>query len=116
MTDLKQFRENSIKRSLCEGYTDKWSEHKTKRELFELACDSNAVSYMAQSISEGWGLSPQYISEKFKPFINNSIRKVCQIDFESGKLLNIFDSLEMASKQVNTASSNTIPPSTPCQR
>ena len=54
MTDLKQFRENSIKRSLCEGYTDKWSEHKTKRELFELACDSNAVSYMAQSISEGW--------------------------------------------------------------
>jgi hypothetical protein len=76
MTDLKQFRENSIKRSLCEGYTDKWSEHKTKRELFELACDSNAVSYMAQSISEGWGLSPQYISEKFKPFING--KYICE--------------------------------------
>lgn len=53
-----------------------------------------------------WVLEENYDSFKFKPFVNNSIRKVCQIDFESGKLLNIFDSMEIASNQVNTVSSN----------
>ena len=53
-----------------------------------------------------WVLEEEYNSFDFKPFVNNSIKKVCQIDFKTGKLLNIFDSMEIASKQVNTVSSN----------
>ena len=53
-----------------------------------------------------WVLEEDYSSFDFKPFVNNSIKKVCQIDFKTGKLLNIFDSIEIASKQVNTVSSS----------
>lgn len=70
MIDLTQFRNNAIARGLCSGYTDKWGDEKGKRELFELACDANAVSFMAKSLSEGWGLSPEFISDKFKAYIN----------------------------------------------
>jgi hypothetical protein len=53
-----------------------------------------------------WVLEEKYDSFEFSPFVNKSIRKVCQIDFQSGKLLNIFDSMEIASNMVNTPSSN----------
>lgn len=74
-------------------------------------CSVNAIRLCTEGINKRavgyyWVLEEDYNSFDFKPFVNNSIRKVCQIDFESGKLLNIFDSLEIASNQVNTASSN----------
>lgn len=74
-------------------------------------CSVNAIRLCAEGVNKRtggyyWILEENYNSFEFKPFVNNSIRKVCQIDFESGKLLNIFDSLEIASKQVNTVSSN----------
>lgn len=74
-------------------------------------CSVNAIRLCAEGVNKRamgyyWVLEENYDSFKFKPFVNNSIRKVCQIDFESGELLNIFDSLEIASNQVNTVSSN----------
>lgn len=82
MIDLKQFKNNAISRGLCSGYTDKWSDEKSKKELFELACDANSVSYMAESISEGWGLSPEFISEKFKAYING--KYICMYKNDKG--------------------------------
>ena len=74
-------------------------------------CSATAIRLCVEGVNKRamgyyWVLEENYDSFKFKPFVNNSIRKVCQIDFESGELLNIFDSLEIASNQVNTVSSN----------
>lgn len=70
MIDLKQFKENALSHNLCETYTEKWADDKSKRQLFELACDSNAIEYMAESYAEGWGLSTDFIADKFKSYIN----------------------------------------------
>lgn len=70
MIDLKQFRNNAISHNLCEKYAEMWSDDKSKRQLFEMACDANGAEYMAQSLSEGWGLSTDFIEEKFKAYIN----------------------------------------------
>lgn len=70
MIDLKNFKENAIARGLCQEYTSMWNDEKSKRQLFELACDSNSVSYMTKALFEGWGLSPEYIADKFKSYIN----------------------------------------------
>lgn len=69
MIDLQQFKKNALARGLCENYTSMWSDEKGKRQLFELACDVNSIKYMAKSLSEGWGLSPVFISDKFKAYI-----------------------------------------------
>lgn len=69
-------------RGLCENYTAMWSDEKSKRELFELACDANSVEYMAKSLSEGWGLSPDFIADKFKAYING--KYICEYKNSKG--------------------------------
>lgn len=69
MIDLKQFKNNAIAKGLCDNYTNLWDDNKSKKQLFELACDVNSIKYMAKSLSEGWGLSPVFISDKFKAYI-----------------------------------------------
>lgn len=82
MIDLEQFKNNAIARGLCENYTEMWSDEKSKRQLFELACDANSVEYMAKSLSEGWGLSPEFISDKFKAYING--KYICEYKNDKG--------------------------------
>lgn len=53
-----------------------------------------------------WVLEEEYNSFKFSPFKNETILSVCQIDIISGKLLEIFDSLSDASRNVKTISSS----------
>lgn len=76
MIDLKQFKDNAIAKGLCDNYTARWANGKSKRQLFELACDVNSIKYMAKSLSEGWGLSPVFISDKFKAYING--KYICE--------------------------------------
>lgn len=82
MIDLQQFKKNALARGLCENYTSMWSDEKGKRQLFELACDANSVEYMAKSLSEGWGLSPEFISDKFKAYING--KYICEYKNDKG--------------------------------
>ena len=51
MIDLKQFKNNAIAKGLCDNYTERWADGKSKRQLFELACDVNSIKYMAKSLS-----------------------------------------------------------------
>lgn len=76
MIDLKQFKYNAIAKGLCDNYTAMWADGKSKRQLFELACDVNSIKYMAKSLSEGWGLSPVFITDKFKAYING--KYICE--------------------------------------
>ena len=80
MIDLEQFKKNAIERGLCQGYTDKWTSEKSNRELFEIACDANGAEFMAASVAEGWGVSPEYFAKKFKAYINANIKMIKGMD------------------------------------
>ena len=82
MIDLRQFKENAIARNLCDKYAEMWTDNKSKRQLFEIACDTNGAEYMAESLSEGWGLSTEFIEEKFKSYING--KYICKYKNSKG--------------------------------
>src|SRR5574344_1854404 len=49
-----------------------WENCKSKKQLFDLATDSNGIPYICESMVEGWGITPDFISENFKTFINGT--------------------------------------------
>lgn len=93
MIDLEQFKKNAIERGLCQGYTDKWTSEKSNRELFEIACDANGAEFMATSVAEGWGVSPEYFAKKFKAYVNG--KYICEY-----KMIRVMDILGLC--YVNT--------------
>ena len=67
---LREFREAAKSRSMCEKYSELLDGCNTKKQLFDLATDSNGIPYICESIVEGCGVTPELISENFKTFIN----------------------------------------------
>lgn len=68
---MTNFFRNAKRLGLCDEYTLRWqSANMSKKRLFDLACNVQSLGYIARSIMEGWGLTPEYISEEFKSFIN----------------------------------------------
>ena len=70
MKMLQAFRDAAKSRNLCEKYSEMWDNCKSKKQLFDLATDSNGIPYICEAMVEGWGVTPDFISEKFKTFIN----------------------------------------------
>ena len=70
MKMLQAFREAAKSRNLCDKYSELWDGCNTKKQLFDLATDSNGIPYICKSMVEGWGVTPEFISEKFKTFVN----------------------------------------------
>ena len=70
MKMLQAFREAAKSRNLCDKYSELWDGCNTKKQLFDIATDSNGIPYICKSMVEGWGVTPEFISEKFKTFVN----------------------------------------------
>ena len=70
MIDLTKFRENADERGICGEYSEKWADCVSKKQLMDLALDVNGTIYLCNAIANGWGLSPEFIEDKFAPFIN----------------------------------------------
>lgn len=70
MKRLKAFREAAKSRNLCDKYSELWDNCTTKKQLIDLATDSNGIPYICEAMVEGWGITPEFISEKFKTFVN----------------------------------------------
>ena len=70
MKMLQAFREAAKSRNLCEKYSEMWDNCKSKKQLFDLATDSNGIPYICEAMVEGRGDTPEFISENFKTFIN----------------------------------------------
>lgn len=68
--DLSRFRHNAELKGVCGEYSAAWDSCIGKKQLFDLACDVNGADYLCGAIAQGWGLSPQYISEKFSHYLN----------------------------------------------
>lgn len=67
---MRKFFENAKRLGLCEQYTSKWGSAKSKKQLIDLALDANGLSYVATAITKSYGLTAEYISNSFSPFIN----------------------------------------------
>ena len=67
---LQSFREAAKSRNLCEKYSEMWDGCNTKKQLFDLATDSNGIPYICEAMVDGWGVTPEFISDNFKTFIN----------------------------------------------
>ena len=69
-SELLTLKRNAIMLGLCGQYKSKWNSASTKRELVDLALDSNGIEFMADSIAFDWGLSKDYLLKEFGEFMN----------------------------------------------
>lgn len=69
MVDLEQFKENAKQHGICSMLRE-WESARSNKQLMDVALSVNGLEYLARSISEGWGLTPDYISTQFSAFSN----------------------------------------------
>jgi hypothetical protein len=69
-TAFEQFIAEAHKRGICQEYSDKVDEACSNKELFELALQAKSMEWFCHSVADGWGLNPDYIEARFKPFLN----------------------------------------------
>lgn len=67
---LREFREAAKSRNICEKYSELLDGCNTKKQLFDLATDSNGIPFICEAMVDGWSVTPELISENFKTFIN----------------------------------------------
>lgn len=70
MEELERFREEAEKHDVCSMYGRRWDACVSRRQLFDLACEVQASEYLAKAVSEGWGVSAEYIADKFSGYVN----------------------------------------------
>lgn len=70
MEEFERFREEAGKHEVCSMYGRRWDACVSKRQLFDLACEVQASEYLAKAVSEGWGVSAEYIADKFAGYVN----------------------------------------------
>ena len=68
--ELLTLKRNALRLGLCGEYKGKWDSAASKRELINMALDSNGIEFMADSIAFGWGLSKEYLLKEFGEFAN----------------------------------------------
>lgn len=92
MVDLQGFLNNAKDHNLCERGAKLWGRSKNKKSLIDIALSSWGCDYVAKAIHEGWGMSPEVISEEFAPFNNGrytrdkdgyTSRLFCRSDLET---------------------------------
>lgn len=70
MEELERFRKDADSHEACSLYSSRWDSCVSNRELFALACEVQAAEYLAKALSEGWGVSAEYIASRFKDYVN----------------------------------------------
>lgn len=70
MNELIALKKKALELGLCKEYQDKWNAAVNKNNLVEMALDAKGVDFMADSISNGWGLSPDFLKKKFPDYVN----------------------------------------------
>lgn len=70
MIDLQKYRENAKLENLCDEYTEKWDSCRSHKQYIDMALSTKGLDYLCDSIAKGWGISPEYIQERFSSFIN----------------------------------------------
>lgn len=69
---MLQFRENANKYGVCSEYSQRWYNCQSKKQLADLGLSVQGIEYLCESISRGWGLSPEILSKQFSKYINGA--------------------------------------------
>lgn len=68
--EMAIFRHNAERLGLCDVFAQRWSACKSKKQLYDLACNVNSLAYLAEMIAKGYGLSAEYLTTEFGQFLN----------------------------------------------
>lgn len=71
--DLLELKRKSLRLGLCGVYKTRWDEARSFKDLFDLSLDSNGITYLADGIAFGWGLTSDYITETFGEYVNGYV-------------------------------------------
>lgn len=55
---------------LCQEYTDKYEESKSKKQLVDLALGGRGITYLCEMKAKGYGAPYDVLQTQFAPFIN----------------------------------------------
>lgn len=72
MKELDLYKKECLKHDLCTTWQTYWIECKSLKDFMDLALKIDSVKWLCESIANGWGLNPTFISKKFKKYINGS--------------------------------------------
>lgn len=75
MNEILELKRKASSLGLCGKYKDKWDSCKDKKELIDLVLDSNGVEFLADAMTFGWGVSPEFILREFPDFINGHYQR-----------------------------------------
>lgn len=75
MNELQKFRQTAHARNLCAEYSAKWDACASNKNLADLGLEVNGIYYLCASVANRWGMTTEYLSERFKHFINGSYVK-----------------------------------------
>lgn len=73
--ELLNMKRNALMLGLCGEYKKKWDNCASKKELIDLALDSNGVEFLADAITFGWGCSQGGLLKEFSDFINGKYQR-----------------------------------------
>lgn len=71
MDKLHDYRSQICTRNLmCNAYSEKWDACTSRKQFFDMAVSEQGSATLCRSLAEGWGIDADYISTKFKSYIN----------------------------------------------
>jgi hypothetical protein len=68
--DFDKFITKAKELGLCKEYSQKIDSAMSKKQVMDIALDANGVSWLCDSIAQGWGLTPNYIARNYANFLN----------------------------------------------
>lgn len=73
--ELLNLKRNALMLGLCGEYKDRWDKCSNKKELIDLALDSNGVEFLADAMTFGWGCTQEFLLTEFADFINGRYQR-----------------------------------------
>lgn len=112
--DLVHFRHNAAIRNLCGNYSSMWDKASDREQLVRLATDSNGISYMCESMENGWGLSPDFIRKNFTEWCDGreirhkGYKSAMLCEYTGGYVSKVTELLVIGCNGINITLSSTI--------
>jgi hypothetical protein len=69
-SEFEKFIRNAKRLGLCDTYSNKVDNALSKKQQMDIALDSNGVKWMCNATASGWGLTADYLTENYTPFLN----------------------------------------------
>jgi len=98
--ELLNMKRNALMLGLCGEYRSKWDGAGSDRDLMDIALDVNGVEFICEGVTDGWGLTPEYIRNRFGGYVNG--RYVRSKDGYTSEMLCCFDESEFRQRSTIT--------------